>query len=458
MSIPLALVAATLAAATIATTAAVAQVQRLEPLLREAEALGVRVGCAVAGEAAGDLIAMHRADEPFVPASNQKLITAIAALQGVGPDFCFETSFRLQGGVLRVGGGGDPNLAEGGRHAPSALFAAIADKLGRLGVGAVRAVVLDEGAFSGPRHPAGWPKDQLHLPYCPPTGAFVLEAGCFRASIAADGGVGRARIDDIVPRGLPVDGEIRVVAAGRRARPQLRAEGGRLLAGGAIARGAERLELRGVIDDPAAAYRAAIEAALAAAGIALDPDAPARDLAIGAHRSTLAEALGPMLGESSNFHAEQVLRSLGCTKLGDGSFAGGARAVRLELEALVGADADALGVADGSGLSRANRLTPRLLVTALAAAAQQDFGDVLRASLPRPGEGTLRHRFARSPVKQRLRAKTGWIRGASALSGFVGRRAFVILMNYAPEREGLNDRLKALQEAMVEAIDGSERG
>ena len=58
----------------------------------------------------------------------------------------------------------------------------------------------------------------------------------------------------------------------------------------------------------------------------------------------------------------------------------------------------------------------------------------------------------------RVRAKTGWIRGVSSLSGQVVRkdgtvRWFSILMNYDPKTNGLNKDLKAIQERIVQAID-----
>ena len=60
----------------------------------------------------------------------------------------------------------------------------------------------------------------------------------------------------------------------------------------------------------------------------------------------------------------------------------------------------------------------------------------------------------------KVRAKTGWIRGASALSGVVEgaseKRWFAILMNYDRSRSGVNKDLKRLQEDIVAAVYGMQ--
>ena len=88
------------------------------------------------------------------------------------------------------------------------------------------------------------------------------------------------------------------------------------------------------------------------------------------------------------------------------------------------------------------------------------LGDALRDALPVAGRtGTLRSRFRGTDLVDRVRAKTGWIRGASSLSGVVTcadgeRRWFSILMNYDRSRGGLNKDLKKLQEQIVAAAAG----
>ena len=68
------------------------------------------------------------------------------------------------------------------------------------------------------------------------------------------------------------------------------------------------------------------------------------------------------------------------------------------------------------------------------AQAEPDWGDVLVASMPQGGEGTLIRRLKGPQVRKRLHAKTGYINGVASLAGTVMSTAgtpfaFAFLMN-----------------------------
>ena len=134
--------------------------------------------------------------------------------------------------------------------------------------------------------------------------------------------------------------------------------------------------------------------------------------------------------ESDNHTAELVLKQLGAVRQA-GSTAAGAAIVR----AVLAEHAIPLGgvrIADGSGLSSLDRMTPKALVTILQrASSDPDVGPALAGCLAVAGrEGTLRHRMRAAPARGNVRAKTGTLTNASALSGYVrDRYAFVILQN-----------------------------
>ena len=148
----------------------------------------------------------------------------------------------------------------------------------------------------------------------------------------------------------------------------------------------------------------------------------------------LANVLKLVNGESDNFAAELLLKELGATIVPHGSSAAGARVVRRTLAA-AGVPLAGLRIADGSGLSRFDRLTAGALAAILrTGASDPKIRDAFVASLAVAGiSGTLERRLDLRPTRGRVIAKTGTTLRASALAGFVRRRyVFAILQNGRP--------------------------
>ncbi len=141
-----------------------------------------------------------------------------------------------------------------------------------------------------------------------------------------------------------------------------------------------------------------------------------------------------MNADSDNFVAEMVLKGLGATIAERGSTAAGAKVVRSTLRE-AGIRLAGLRIADGSGLSRFDRVTVRALADILRAGTlDPHIGEIFVSSLAVAGRsGTLKARLATGPTRGRVHAKTGTTNRASALAGLVGRRyVFAILQNGSP--------------------------
>src|SRR6516165_6837149 len=68
-------------------------------------------GLALVVDGKGNELVAQNAEEPFVPASVTKIVTAWLALEVLGGDYRFETRFYLDDNrVLYIHGGGDPFL------------------------------------------------------------------------------------------------------------------------------------------------------------------------------------------------------------------------------------------------------------------------------------------------------------------------------------------------------------
>ena len=108
------------------------------------------------------------ADDPdlgLIPASNEKILTAMGALEVLGPDATLSTAVRVAGPVLDstlVGdlvlvGGGDPTLTKGGDHSLDALARQVRDA----GITQVNGRLLaDESRYDLERRAAGWTDQQ----------------------------------------------------------------------------------------------------------------------------------------------------------------------------------------------------------------------------------------------------------------------------------------------------------
>lgn len=355
--------------------------------------------CAVVADDSGDVVLDLRGDEPLVPASTQKLLTATAALLQLGPDFRFHTAALATPpadgtitGDLTLVGGGDPLLATPAyvaryEHQPQIFtdLTVLAQGLVDAGVRRITgSVVGDERRYDRVRYVPGWPQRYIDQDVTGPLSALAVNDSyaAFPAAPDAPGSV--------EPAADPAAHAAEVLTA------LLRAQG---------------IEVAG---PPRAG--AAPEGSVEVAGVDSPP---------------LTDVLAELLRESDNATAELLLKELG-RSAGDPSTAGG-RAVVGQVLAGAGLDLAGVATADGSGLAVENRVTCRLLVEVLDRAGT---GDVLQRSLAVAGEaGTLTDRFVGTPLVGHLHAKTGSLTSVAALAGRVvdddGSFTFAYLVNGA---------------------------
>ena len=173
-----------------------------------------------------------------------------------------------------------------------------------------------------------------------------------------------------------------------------------------------------------------------------DGSIPATLTVLDHHRTPIAEVLRRTGKDSQNVFAEALLKRTGYAwaqrrglPVPQGSWAMGSRAI-LDVMEVAGVNVEGLAIADGSGLSRANRCTARQLTSTLSWMATQPGARLFLESLSIAGvDGSLRKRL--KDVPDRVFGKTGTMRGIRTLSGYVestsGRRfAFAVLFNGYP--------------------------
>jgi D-alanyl-D-alanine carboxypeptidase/D-alanyl-D-alanine-endopeptidase (penicillin-binding protein 4) len=153
---------------------------------------------------------------------------------------------------------------------------------------------------------------------------------------------------------------------------------------------------------------------------------------------------------SDNFYAETLLKDLALRYgAGRGTTTGGLRVVRAQLKAF----GITPTIRDGSGLSRADLTTPRQIVTLLRRMHDGPYGEEFEASLAIPGRvGTLARRMRGTAADGDCHAKTGTLRGVSALSGYCrAANGHTIAFSFLENRVNAL-AAKALEDQMVPLV------
>ena len=324
---------------------------------------------------AGQALFSQRATAMRPPASVEKLLTATAALDLLGPSARLSTTVLGVGhlgpggaweGNLYLRGGGDPTFGSrafirGHYRGQGASVSALVDQLVR--VDGIRRVV---GSIEG---------DESYLDS---------------------------------RRGEPSSNYA----------PDPFLEG--TLSGLAFNRGATGSE-RGS-HAPAAYAARQLLAALKAAGVRIRGASGAASTPAGATRlanvssPTVAQLIGLMLPPSDNFFAEMLIKDLSARFAGAGTTAAGASVVTKTITTLLGIHPRVL---DGSGLSPADQTSTYQIADLLVELEPTPLGAVLRAGLAVAGRtGTLSRRMRNTAAAGRCQGKTGTLSGVSNLVGY----------------------------------------
>ncbi|MBQ6681670.1 MAG: D-alanyl-D-alanine carboxypeptidase/D-alanyl-D-alanine-endopeptidase [Prevotella sp.] len=148
--------------------------------------------------------------------------------------------------------------------------------------------------------------------------------------------------------------------------------------------------------------------------------APAATTLVATRTHDLADVLVPMMKRSDNWYAESLFYQIAHQQGGRGAGVKPARSYIDRLVTRAGADQKLIHVADGSGLSLYNYVTPDMEVQLLRYAAKKpEIIEKLLPSLPVAGvDGTLKSRMKGTKAQGNVQAKTGTVTGVSALAGY----------------------------------------
>ena len=413
---------------------------RLDLALRNRALRDASIGVLVVAQDGGRVLYERLPDRALTPASNQKILTAIAALSAFGPAHRFVTEVYADapadanGGVdvLAIRGGGDPSLT-------SEMYWRMASDLRLLGIRKVRkGLLLDPSAFDAERWHPDWGETSARA-YHGPIAALTANYSAFSATVKAgsmpgepvsvllDPPVAYLRLSNNATTGdrkaatsLAVD---RLPAKTTTVDHGFVGHAENVIVTGVVRAARESKAYHRSVLDPVRYAGSVLRAMLEANGISVAgedhigaiPDAMVSLLEF--EGKSLADVVQLFLKYSNNTMAEMLVKALGVHGAGEGSWSAGIAAMRAELERL-GIAVEGLSIVDGSGLSYQNRVTPRALVSALRIAKDSfDFGPEFVAALPiASADGTLEKRT--KGAADRVRAKTGLLTRVTSLSGY----------------------------------------
>ena len=309
----------------------------------------------------GDVLGTINGAVPRIPASNQKLISTAYALDRLGPDFRLKTRLiQRPDGSMELNGQGDPDLGIAGLQ--RFVLAALRQGGARgNSVAGVKLMVREEPRSNW------WPSD-----WHPADRGYAYGAPITRLALTSNA-VGGAVSD-----------------------PYSRLQ--RLFQQEALRRGGTVQIQRG---QPVAETLSAVQQNT----VVLHEESSAPMHALLSLANT----------ESHNFTAEVLMRQ--ASGLWD------VRAASRATERWMfeqGLPVQGLRVADGSGLSRNNRVTSNTIAALLMRMDQHPFSAYYQASMAIAGQrGTLRNLYRGSVLDGRFRGKTGTISGVRSISGYL---------------------------------------
>jgi len=166
--------------------------------------------------------------------------------------------------------------------------------------------------------------------------------------------------------------------------------------------------------------------------------------------------LGTLLKDSNNVYAESLTKTLGQKVRHKGTFQAGATTIKAILANKANLNPNEYELFDGSGQSRYDLITPRHLVRLLFVMHNNPtLGPIYENALPESGEnGTLKGRMKAFDLRGKIHAKTGTLKGVTALSGYLTTKnnhplIFSIMINHVV---GDVDTAKALQSQITSIL------
>jgi len=420
------------------------------PLLWRAEGAPTTIeGIYAVRMSTGEVLLDQMSDQSFVPSSCMKITTTGAALHLLGPNLRFETHLEYDGSIangkllrgnLYIRGGGDPCLGSdriAGVLPWEKQLETWANAIEQLGIKQIEGSVIGdatcwEKALSVP----SWSWEDLGNYYGAGACGLTFHENFYTLVFSPGKKVGeKTKVLRTDPPELAHTFQNEVITGPEGSGDRACVYGAEYFptqfVRGTIPEAVKEFSIKGAIPDPAAWCTKLLCGKLQRRGIFIGN----KSIAPKESRTLIHTNLSPTVGEivhytnqkSINLYAEHLLKKMGEVDSKEGSTDAGVLAVTTFWKSQ-GLNLDGFHMADGSGLSRKNRVTPKELVQMLLLMKKSAYFSIFYDSLPKRGI---------------VRAKTGSMSFVRALAGYEGDIAFAILINGCCDQKELNQKMNS---------------
>jgi D-alanyl-D-alanine carboxypeptidase/D-alanyl-D-alanine-endopeptidase (penicillin-binding protein 4) len=435
----------------------------LNVILQNNELNNANVGVVVQSVKTGDYFYKYNEAKNFVPASTLKLITTGAALNSLGNDFKYLTKIYLDGDVIENGefkgniiikGFGDPTLSDNFKTDIYSIFDFWIEQLDSLGIISIKGnIIADDNYFDNISYAAGWAWDDMIYPYSAQISALSYYDNRVDIIIEQGDTIGASTKYKIIPENsyIRVINNVNTLSKGSSSEIEAYRDPvtnvielyGNL---GFDSIKTNRVVKSVAIDQPSLFFLNVFKERLLKKnikfrGALLDIDDWNQDIKY-YELNSLKDYESPNLSEiikvinkrSHNLGAEILVKTLGKEVYGLGTTAKGLEVINNYMNK-IGIQTDKCSIADGSGLSRLNMISPIGLNILLNDMNKNKYKDTFRKSLSTPNEdGTLKRRFINTLAEKNIFAKTGSMNNVNSLAGYVLTRdrevlSFVMMFN-----------------------------
>lgn len=392
----------------------------------------------------GEYFYKRNEDKLFIPASNLKILTSAAGLLLLGENYRFSTdiyySGKIYGSVLQgnliVRGKGDPTIS--GRFFNGRIlkvFEDWADSLLKYGIDEIRGNIIgDDNYFDDQGLGYGWAWNHESFWFSAQSGAISLNDNCVDLLITVNKDDSSVTVDHLPETNYVVVFN-NVTVNDKSNKPDVnvfRERGTNLInVFGTVPFTTDTIRIFATVNNPTQYAMVVLRDILISRGISVKGSAEDIDNISESidyyslpklftyYSPELHEIIKIINKESSNFYAEQLLKTIGYELEGLGSAANGIKWIKAALSEM-GINPESLIIKDGSGLSPYNLISPRHIISVLKYIYKSKLFTSFYNSLPVAGkDGTLGKRMLDSRAEGNVRAKTGFLENVKSFSGYL---------------------------------------